>query len=193
MKNCLLIILSIFISISSHAENTDFEKAVSRFKTSQNVTATATRVFHIGLLNQNVKSHGRLNISAPDKMSISVANGKEQLNMDGNDFNMIMFGLEHKTNSTNNPQFKTFQAVLSAIINGNPNHLNGVKGINICKNGDILTISIDPSCEMDKKKKPMFTSYVITLDCKSGVINTLRLNRKGKSYIEYTFRDFTFQ
>lgn len=192
MTRYLLLIISFFISISSYAENSDFEQAVARFKTSQNVKAKAVRIFHLGFLNKNVTSHGSLSISAPNKMNITVAKGKEQLDMTGNDFTIMMFGLEHKTSSISNAQFKTFQAVLTAIINGTPTLLNGVKGIDISKSGDLLTISIDPSCELDKDKKPMFTSYTITLDCKSGVINTLRLNRKGKSYIEYTFSDSIF-
>ncbi|MBR5466782.1 MAG: outer membrane lipoprotein carrier protein LolA [Bacteroidaceae bacterium] len=193
MKRLSLFIIALFMCIVSFAQNADFAKAVSKFKTAKTVKAVAVRVDHKAAVANDEKLTGTLTIASPDKMNICVAEGKEQLDMNGQDFTMVMRGREHKTNSSKNSQFVAFQAVLTAIINGDPARLNNVGGIEMKKSGDILTISMDPSYGMAKKKRMMFSSFVITLDCKKGEIKTLRMNGRGSNYTEYSFSNFVFK
>ena len=52
---------------------------------------------------------------------------------------------------------------------------------------------MDPTVGQAKKKRMMFTSFVITLDVKKGEILTLRMNGRGKNYTEYRFSNFVFK
>lgn len=188
-----MLLLSIFMCVTSFAQNVDFAKAVSRFKNAKEVTATVVRTDHKAAVATDVKLQGKMTIFSPDKMNISVADGKEQLDMNGHDFTMVMRGREHKTSSKKNTQFVAFQAVLTAIITADVARLENVGGIEMHKTGDVLTISMDPSYGMEKKKRMMFSSFIITLDCKKGEIKTLRMNGRGSNYTEYSFSDFMFK
>jgi hypothetical protein len=52
---------------------------------------------------------------------------------------------------------------------------------------------MDPTIGEAKKKRMMFSSFVITLDAKKGEILSLRMNGRGKNYTEYSFSDFVFK
>ena len=157
------------------------------------VTAVVTRVDHKAAVAEDDKATGTMVIQSPDKMNISVADGKEQLDMNGDDFTMIMHGREYKANSKKNNQFVAFQAVLTAIIKGDGTGLAEVPGVELTQDGNIITIHMDPTVGQAKKKRMMFSSFVITLDVKKGEILTLRMNGRGKNYTEYSFSGFVFK
>lgn len=191
-KIYVFLLLCLF-SLVTFAQDADFKKAVSRFKGVTLVTAKATRIDHKAAVANDDQFSGSMVIQRPDRMNISVADGKEQLDMNGDDFTMVTRGREHKTSSKKDNQFVAFQAVLTSIINADINRLFNVPGVSISKSGDILTISMDPSVGQEKKKRMMFSSFVVTLDIKKGELRTLRMNGRGKNYTEYTFSDFVFK
>lgn len=192
MKKILSLIFLCLLTLSSLAQNVDFQKAVAKFRGTTGVTAVATRVDHKAAVAEDDKATGTMVIQSPDKMNISVAGGKEQLDMNGDDFTMIMRGREYKANSKNNNQFVAFQAVLTAIIKGDGTGLAEVPGVELTQKGNIITIHMDPTADQAKKKRMMFSSFVITLDVKKGEILTLRMNGRGKNYTEYSFSGFVF-
>ena len=193
MKKLYILIVLCGLALSSMAQNATFQKSVTRFKNSTRVTATATRVDHKAAVAKDDQKTGIMTIVSPNKMNISVAGGKEQLDMNGNDFTMIMRGATHKTNSKKDNQFVAFQAVLTAIINGDGSNLEQVPGVTLTEKDGILSINMDPSVGQAKKKRMMFSSFVITLDVKKGEIRTLRMNGRGKNYTEFTFSGFIFK
>lgn len=192
-KKILTVFLLCFLSLSAMAQNVDFQKAVSRFKGTTRVTAVATRVNHKAAVAKDDKVTGTMTIVPPNRMNISVADGKEQLDMNGNDFTMVMRGTQHKTNSKKDNQFVAFQAVLTAIINGDGSNIDQVPGVTMTEAGGILSITMDPTIGQAQKKRMMFSSFVITLDVKKGEILTLRMNGRGKNYTEYSFSGFVFK
>lgn len=181
------------LSMSAIAQTADFQKAVSRFKGATRVTAVATRVNHKAAVAKDDKVTGTMTITSPNKMNISVAGGKEQLDMNGNDFTMVMHGNTHKTNSRKDNQFVAFQAVLTAIITGDYAGIDQVPGVSMTEVDGIVSITMDPTVGQAQKKRMMFTSFVITLDVKKGEIRTLRMNGRGKNYTEYAFSGFVFK
>ena len=193
MKKILTLIFLSVLTLSSLAQNVDFQKAVAKFRGTTGVTAVATRVDHKAAVAEDDKATGTMVIQSPDKMNISVAGGKEQLDMNGDDFTMIMRGREYKANSKKNNQFVAFQAVLTAIIKGDGTGLAEVPGVELTQDGNIITIHMDPTVGQAKKKRMMFSSFVITLDVKKGEILTLRMNGRGKNYTEYSFSGFVFK
>lgn len=192
-KKILTIFLLCFLSLSAMAQNVGFQKAVSRFKGTTRVTAVATRVNHKAAVAKDDKVTGTMTIVSPNRMNISVADGKEQLDMNGNDFTMVMRGTQHKTNSKKDNQFVAFQAVLTAIINGDGSNIDQVPGVTMTEADGILSITMDPTIGQAQKKRMMFSSFVITLDVKKGEILTLRMNGRGKNYTEYSFSGFVFK
>lgn len=193
MKKIYIFILLFALTLSSLAQSVDFQKAVAKFRGASHVTAIATRVDHKAAVSKDDKATGKMVIASPDKMNISVADGKEQLDMNGDDFTMVIRGREHKTNSKKNNQFVAFQSVLTAIIKGDGTGLSEVPGVELSQSGNIITIHMDPTVGEPKKKRMMFSSFVITLDAKKGEILTLRMNGRGKNYTEYSFSGFVFK
>lgn len=192
-KKLYTLLLLCVLSLTTMAQTESLQKAVSRFKASTRVTAVATRIDHKAAVAKDDKVTGTMTIVSPNKMNISVAGGKEQLDMNGNDFTMVMRGNTHKTNSKKDNQFVAFQAVLTAIINGDATGIDQVPGVSMTEADGIVSITMDPTVGQAQKKRMMFTSFVITLDVKKGEIRTLRMNGRGKNYTEYAFSGFIFK
>jgi len=145
----------------------------------QNVTRTR----HQAALTTDVVTTGTLTIRKPDYICISTDGGRDQLLMDGTKFTMTMGGKLHETNSQQNPQFDTFQKVLHAVINAQP--IPECEDLTVeTKNGQ-RTITITPST---KKKRQMFTSFVLVIDEKTSAFRQLRMNERADNYINYDFK-----
>lgn len=193
MKKVYAFFLFLAFSLTCVSQNIEFQKATSKFKSASRVTAVAVRVDHKAAIAKDDKVSGTMTIVSPNKINISVTDGKEQLDMNGDNFTMVMRGREHKTSSKKDNQFVAFQAVLNAIIQGDESRLANVPGITLTQTDDIITINMDPTVGQAKKKRMMFSSFIITLDTKKGEMRSLRMNGRGKNYIEYTFSGFVFR
>ena len=145
----------------------------------QNVTRTR----HQAALTTDAVTTGTLTIRKPDYICISTDGGRDQLLMDGTKFTMTMGGKLHETDSQQNPQFDTFQKVLHAVINAQP--IPECEDMTVeTKNGQ-RTITITPST---KKKRQMFTSFVLVVDEKTSAFRQLRMNERADNYINYDFK-----
>ena len=145
----------------------------------QNVTRTR----HQAALTTDAVTTGTLTIRKPDYICISTDGGRDQLLMDGTKFTMTMGGKLHETDSQQNPQFDTFQKVLHAVINAQP--IPECEDLTVeTKNGQ-RTITITPST---KKKRQMFTSFVLVVDEKTSAFRQLRMNERADNYINYDFK-----
>jgi len=145
----------------------------------QNVTRTR----HQAALTTDAVTTGTLTIRKPDYICISTDGGRDQLLMDGTKFTMTMGGKQHVTDSQQNPQFDTFQKVLHAVINAQP--IPECEDLTVeTKNGQ-RTITITPST---KKKRQMFTSFVLVIDEKTSAFRQLRMNERADNYINYDFK-----
>ena len=145
----------------------------------QNVTRTR----HQAALTTDAVTAGTLTIRKPDYICISTDGGRDQLLMDGTKFTMTMGGKQHETDSQQNPQFDTFQKVLHAVINAQP--IPECEDMIVeTKNGQ-RTITITPST---KKKRQMFTSFVLVIDEKTSAFRQLRMNERADNYINYDFK-----
>lgn len=145
----------------------------------QNVTRTR----HQAALTTDAVTTGTLTIRKPDYICISTDGGRDQLLMDGTKFTMTMGGKQHVTDSQRNPQFDTFQKVLHAVINAQP--IPECEDMTVeTKNGQ-RTITITPST---KKKRQMFTSFVLVIDEKTSAFRQLRMNERADNYINYDFK-----
>lgn len=146
--------------------------------TAQNVTRTQ----HRAALTQDAVTTGIFTIRQPDYIGISTNGGREQLIMDGTKFTMTMGGKQHVTDSRRNAQFATFHAVLKAVINHQPIPSGDDLTVNT-RNGQ-TTITITPT----KKKRRLFSSFVLAIDAKTSAIRQLRMNEQGGNYINYEFK-----
>lgn len=145
----------------------------------QNVTRTR----HQAALTTDAVTTGTLTIRKPDYICISTDGDRDQLIMDGTKFTMTMGGKQHVTDSQQNPQFDTFQKVLHAVINAQP--IPECEDMTVeTKNGQ-RTITITPST---KKKRQMFTSFMLVIDEKTSAFRQLRMNERADNYINYDFK-----
>ena len=92
---------------------------------------------------------------------------------------MTMGGKQHVTDSRKNAQFATFHEVLKAVIN-NQTLPTGNDLTVTTKNGQ-KTITITP----EKKKRQLFTSFVLVVDAKTSAIRELRMNGRKGDYTDY--------
>ena len=146
--------------------------------TAQNVTRTQ----HRAALTQDDVTTGTFTIRQPDYISISTNGGREQLIMDDTKFTMTMGGKQHVTDSRRNAQFATFHAVLKAVINHQP--IPSGDDLTVNTGNGQTTITITPT----KKKRRLFSSFVLTVDAKTSAIRQLRMNEQGGNYINYEFK-----
>ncbi len=143
---------------------------------------TVTRTAHRAAVTDDAVTTGTVTIRQPDYISISTDGGRELLTMDGTRFTMTMGGKQHVTDSRKNPQFATFHSVLTAVIAGQP--IPNTDELTVSTAEGQTTITITPS----KKKRQLFTSFVLVTDAKTKAIRQLRMNQRAGNYINYTFK-----
>ena len=145
---------------------------------------TVTKTQHRQAVKTDVVTTGTLTIRKPDYVCISTDGDRDQLIMDGTKFTMTMGGRKHTTDSRKNPQFATFQQVLTAVINGQS--IPAGDDLTVTTRGGQTTVTITPSVK--KKKRQLFTSFVLTVDSKTKAFRLLRMNGRGDDYTEYSFK-----
>ena len=143
---------------------------------------TVTKTTHKTAVKTDVVTTGTVTIRKPDYICISTDNDKDQLIMDGTQFTMTMGKRKHVTDSKKNAQFVTFQRVLTAVINNQP--IPTSEELTILTKGGQKIVTITPD---GKKKRQLFTSFVLSVDAKTSAFRTLRMNGRGEDYTEYTF------
>ena len=144
---------------------------------------TVTKISHKRAVKTDVVTTGTLTIRKPDYICISTDGGKDQLTMDGTKFTMTMGGRQHVTDSQKNPQFATFHMVLKAVIN--QQDISQGDDMTVTTKGNTTTVTIEPT---GKKKRQLFTSFVLTVNAKTKALHTLRMNGRGEDYTEYLFK-----
>lgn len=194
MKRTLFFLFSIIIACNLYAQQADLQKAVSIYKNHASITAQVTRSKHKAAVKKDVTDHGSLSMKRPDKVAITVNGGKDQLIMNGSTFTLINNKRKRVTSSKTNPQFVSFQYVFEYILSGGEKGgLNQLKDLTIKKSGTNFVLTITSQATTKKqKRRMMFTSFVLTLNARSGELKSLRMNQKGGNYTEYTFSDFSF-
>ena len=143
---------------------------------------TVTKTRRTKALATDVVTTGTMTVRKPDYICISTDSDRDQLIMDGTQFTMTMGGRKHVTDSRTNAQFATFQSVLHAVINGQP--IPQTDDVNVSTKGGVKTITITP---VAKKKRQMFTSFVLTVDARTSAFSTLRMNDGKGGYTNYEF------
>ncbi len=144
---------------------------------------SVTKIMHKKAVKTDVVTTGTLTIRKPDYVCISTDGDKDQLIMDGTKFTMTMRGKQHVTDSRKNAQFATFQKVLHAVINGQP--IPNDDELTTTTKGGQKVITITPA---GKKRRQMFTSFILTIDAKTSTFKVLRMNGRKEDYTEYIFK-----
>ena len=142
-----------------------------------------TKVTHRKAVKTDMVTTGTMTVRKPDYICISTDGDKDRLVMDGTKFTMTMGGRQHVTDSRKNAQFATFQAVLHAVINGKP--VPEGDDLTVTTANGRTTITITPT---GKKKRQLFTSFVLTVDAKTSAFRVLRMNGRKEDYTEYAFK-----
>lgn len=141
---------------------------------------SVTKTTHKRAVKTDVVTTGTLTIRKPDYICISTDGGKDQLIMEGTTFTMTVGGRQHVTDSHKNPQFATFHKVLKAVINQQT--VPQGDDLTVVTKGNTTTVTIVPD---GKKKRQLFTSFVLTVNAKTKALQTLRMNGRGEDYTLY--------
>lgn len=188
MKRILFfMLLSLTMVTTAFAQEAAFTQAVTKYRAAKTATAKATMVKHNKSMTKSNTYAGYLYMQDPDKVAIVCNNGKEQLVMNGNTFTMVMGGHKRVASAKTASQFAAFKAVLLSVLNGGKTDISKVQGVNIATNGGSVVVTMTPA----QAKRMMFTSFVLSIDRKSGELEYLTLNSK-RGYTKYTFSNFKF-
>lgn len=188
MKKILfLVLLSLTTAAAAFAQNADFAQAVAKYRTAKTATAKATMVKHNKAMTKNKTYSGSLYMKSPDKVAISCDNGKEQLVMNGSTFTMVMGGHKRVASAKTAAQFAAFKAVLQSVLNGGKTDITKVQGVKVETEGGNVVVTMTPT----QQKRMMFTSFVLTIDRKTGALDALTLNSK-RGFTRYNFTGFKF-
>ena len=189
-----MMLMTIFISISATAQQSDFQKACARYKNFKQAGANVTRIIHKKSLKKDIVTTGGAFIMHPDMVSISTNEGLDKLLMKGTRFTMTVNGKEHSTDSRKNPQFATFHTVLSSVINGGTTDISKLPDVSIQKTGTSLSITITPIInKVKKKKRMMYSKFVLVLDMKTSAFKLLRFVERDGGFTDYEFSKFNFE
>lgn len=149
---------------------------------SLSVAQTVTRTQHRAAVTKDAVTTGSMTIRKPGYISIATDGGKELLIMDDTKFTMTLGGKKHTTDSRKNAQFATFHTVLKAVINNQP--IAAGDDLTVSDKNGLKTITITP----EKKRRQLFTSFVLVVDAKTSAIRQLRMNGRGGDYTEYKMK-----
>lgn len=192
MKRIITSLLLTIICSITFAQNASFQKAVSKYKTVVSLTASATKTRHNAAVTKDAVTQGAFYVKKPNKVLITFNNGKDALLMNGTAFTMTINGRKFKTNSTHNPQFKTFQNVLESIFTGGNIDLSKLPDVKITQNSNNVILTITPMMDKKNSKRQLFNSFVVTIDSNTSELRTLRMNEKKGNYTEYKFSEYKF-
>ena len=143
---------------------------------------TVTKITHKKAIKTDVVTTGTMTIQKPEYICISTDDDKDRLVMDGTRFSITMGNKMHTTDSRQNAQFQTLHKVLKAVINGQP--MPPCDDLTVSDQDGLRTITIEPK----KKKRQLFTSFVLVVDGKTMAFQSLRMNGHNDSYTEYQFK-----
>lgn len=193
MKRLVLLSILFCQALFGLSQNTDFQNAVTKYKTATMMTGTVTKSSHRAAVKNDVVTTGTLEMKKPAHVCINVNEGKDMLLMEGNQFTMKAGGRKQKTTSEGNPQFATFQGVFEAILAGGGD-LSKYSDLTIAKQGHDLVLTITPTAQSKKQQRRiMFTSLVLTIDSRTSALKSLRMNEQKGNYTDYQFSNFTFK
>lgn len=188
MKKILfLMLLSLTMVTTAFAQQASFAQAVAKYRTAKTATANATMVSHNKAMTKNKTYSGALYMKDPDNVAIVCANGKEQLVMNGNTFTMVMGGHKRVASAKTASQFAAFKAVLLSVLNGGKTDISKVQGVDVDTQGNSVVVTMTPA----KTKRMMFTSFVLSINRKSGALESLTMNSK-RGFTKYSFSNFKF-
>lgn len=193
MKKVILLFAMLCQMAVVMAQQSDFQKAVARYKNYSVVTATVTKTDVKKAVAKSDVSEGTLVMKRPSEVSITTGGGSDQLLMQGSKFTMTVKGKKHTTNSETNAQFRTFQTVFESILAGGNKDISQLGDLSVTRRGATLLITITPQAESKKAARRMlFTSFQLTIDTKTSELRSLRMNGKA-GYQEYLFTNFQFK
>lgn len=187
----LMLCLCCILGMGATAQNADFQKAVEKFKTAKSASATVKKTVHKKSMTKTVVTTGEASLVKPDLVTISTNKGLDKLTMKGSKFTMTMNGKDHTTDSQKNPQFATFQKVLTSILNGGNTDISRLSDVSVSKSGNSLQITITPKAE--KKQRMMFSSFLLVIDTHTSAFKLLRMSDRKGGYTDYEFSDFKFK
>lgn len=193
MKKVILLFAMLCQMAVVMAQQSDFQKAVARYKNYSVVTATVTKTDVKKAVAKSDVSEGTLVMKRPSEVSITTGGGNDQLLMQGSKFTMTVKGKKHTTNSETNAQFRTFQTVFESILAGGNKDISQLGDLSVTRRGATLLLTITPQAESKKAARRMlFTSFQLTIDTKTSELRSLRMNGKA-GYQEYLFTNFQFK
>lgn len=179
--------LSLTMVTTAFAQESVFTSAVTKYRTSKTASAKAVMVKHNKAMTKNKTYNGSLYMKSPDKMAIVCGNDKEQLVMNGNTFTMVQGGHKRVASAKTASQFAAFKSVLQSVLNGGKTDISKVQGVKIETEGGDVVVTMTPTAE----KRMMFTSFVLTINRKTGALEALQMNSK-RGFTKYTFTNFKF-
>ena len=183
----------ILFAVSCMAQDAEIQKAMSRYKGVKSVNATVVRTKHRAALSEDEVLAGSLAFNTPDKLMISFNNGDEKMYMDGSTFAMTSGSQESVAKGATQTQFESLLAVFKNIFFGDTSagDIDKLAEVTTEAKGNLRIISVTPVTSADgKKKRQMFSSFVVTFDVKAGEFKSLRMNERGENYTHYDFSDF---
>ncbi len=146
------------------------------------MVATVAKTEHKAAVKKTpTAKQGKFYFKSADKMCLSVDN--EKLIMAGTVYTIVKGGRKSVAKGEMVEIFRPLQSVLKSVITkSNINSLSSISGVSVTKLGNVTSITITPNV---KAKRPLFSSFVVTLNTKTSELQSIRMNSKGGNYTEY--------
>lgn len=192
MKRILLLLFTCLLTGFAVAQTSSLKKAVARYAKVNHVEATTVRTVYAAAKGKKTTAHGTFYMTSPNKVNISVNNGKDQLIMNGDIFTVTMKGKKHTTSAKKNVQMAALQQVLYYIMTGGQKGNINRSDIKVSQSGHLVTVNIT-SATAKKKRRQLFSSVLLSIDSRTSEIKSMRMNQRGGNYTDYEFSNYKFK
>lgn len=192
MKRTLLLLITCLLTGFAAAQTSSLKKAVARYAKVSRVEATTVRTAYSAAKGKKTTARGTFFMTSPDKVTIFINGGKDQLIMNGDIFTVTTRGKKHTTSAKKNVQMAALQQVLCYIMTGGRKGDINRSDISVSQSGHLITVTVS-STTSKKKRRQLFSSVVLSIDSRTSEIKSMRMYQRGGNYTDYEFSNYKFE
>ena len=181
--------------ITVSAQQADLRKTVaSHFKGLNSFSATIKLTRHNAAITKDLVTKGNYYWKRPNMQSMVFKESKEMLLAIGNSYTMAKGGKQRtiKAKGMGNNPFEILSDIYTHLLSAEGNDaLTSQANVSVSKQGTSYLLTVTPKAMNAKaKRRLMFTSFIITIDAKTGRMNRLLIHERGGNYSQYDFSGY---
>lgn len=198
MKRTFTFLLSLLLTwFTVSAQQAELHKTVAgRYKSLNSFSATVKLTRHNVALTNDIVTKGQYYWKRPNSQSMVFADTKEMLLAIGDNYTMVKGNKQRtiKAKSMGNNPFEILSEIYVNLQSADKNGtLTTQANVSVSKQGASYLLTVTPNAKDAKaKRRLMYTSFIITIDARTGNMSRLLIHERGGNYSQYDFSGYAF-